>query len=147
LRAARLPGGRIPSTVPGEKATFAFSGKCRNTTLENGQEVYGVTKGQLQYNDRAAGVKFHAKLGEGFSFGSSDPCGDVAEAGGNSASFSGLYRVSGGPKEAEGFVEIVVIDNGEPGINGDEVTINVVDGPYDGYYNSGTLQGGNVQVH
>jgi hypothetical protein len=58
-----------------------------------------------------------------------------------------LYRVSGGPKEAEGFVEIVVIDNGEPGINGDEVTINVVDGPYDGYYNSGTLQGGNVQVH
>jgi hypothetical protein len=55
--------------------------------------------------------------------------------------------VRGGPKEAAGFVEIEVVDNGEPGINGDEVTIFLIEGPYDGYYNSGTVQGGNVQVH
>jgi hypothetical protein len=149
-------GGYIPSTIEGEKATFAFNGNCKNTTTtdEFGNViVIGVVKGQLQYNDRAADVKFHADLVDEIDDfpGSSTPCEDAAELGDNSAFFTGFYRVSGGPKEAEGVVDLDVFDDGEPGINGDHVEISLTafepGGTYDGYFNSGFVQGGNVQVH
>jgi hypothetical protein len=144
-------GGYITSATGEGKATFAFSGKCTNTTLENG-DVAAITKGQLQYNDPAADVKFHAELEDFFVSGSSTPCEDADSfQDENVDQFSGTYRVSGGPKEAEGFVDLAVRDAGEPGINGDEVFIFLSafqpGGTYDGYSNSGTVQGGNVQVH
>jgi hypothetical protein len=146
-------GGYIPSTIEGEKATFAFNGKCTNTTMtDEFGNVIAEVKGQLQYNDRAADVKFHADLVDSFIIpGSSDPCEDAADLGGDSADFTGFYRVSGGPKEAEGVVDLFVRDGGEPGINGDHVAIFLSafqpGGTYDGYTNSGFVQGGNVQVH
>jgi hypothetical protein len=131
-------GGYIPSATDEGKATFGFRGKC-----ENNEDGFGVFKGQLQYNDREADVKFHAVLGASLAPNScesveSDPIRDQ---------FDGRYRVSGGPKEAEGTVTLLVEDNGEPGINGDEVTIVLVGGRYDGYFNEGTVEGGNIQVH
>lgn len=39
-----------------------------------------------------------------------------------------------------------VEDDGEPGINGDTVSITLTGGQYNGYTNSGTVQGGNIQV-
>jgi hypothetical protein len=145
-------GGYITSATGEGKATFAFNGKCTNTTFEQDGFVAGVVKGQLQYNDPAADVKFHAELQDFFITGSSTPCEDADSfQDGNVDEFSGTYRVSGGPKEAEGFVDLFVRDAGEPGINGDEVSISLSafqpGGTYDGYFNSGTVQGGNVQVH
>jgi hypothetical protein len=146
-------GGYITSDTGEGKATFAFNGKCTNTTLENG-DVAAVTKGQLQYNDRSADVKFHADLAESEPLpGTSTPCEDFDEefTDEDTDEFFGFYRVSGGPKEAEGDVLLEVTDAGEPGINGDEVAIFLTafepGGTYDGYFNSGTVQGGNVQVH
>jgi hypothetical protein len=143
-------GGYIPTAEPGAegKATFAFNGKCTNTPLENG-EVAAVTKGQLQYYDRALDVKIHAKL-EDFLIitGSSTPCEDADTfQDENVDEFFGTYWVSGGPKEAEGGVDLAVLDAGEPGINGDQVFISLDGGRYSGYSNFGTVQGGNVQVN
>ena len=151
-------GGYIPSQPTGaDKATFAFSTKCKNTTLENG-DVIGELKGQLQYNDREADVRFHAflkpitvEVGEP---GVTDACvflDEQAEQEFGEDSFVLEYRVQGGPKEEEDLevdlVRIHVVDSGEPGINGDEFTIEVLSGPYEGYTNTGTIEGGNIQVH
>jgi hypothetical protein len=138
-------GGYITSATGEGKATFAFNGKCTNTTLENG-DVIGEVKGQLQYNDRPADVNFHATLQGTVSTGTATPCEDQ-EANESTEEFAGEYRVSGGPKESEGIVDLVVADNGEPGINGDVVLIELIGGRYSGYTNLGTVQGGNVQTH
>jgi hypothetical protein len=143
-------GGYIPTadeTVEGGKATFAFNGKCTNTTLESG-EVIGVVKGQLQYNDHPADVKFHAEFSGTVpsDTDSATPCEDL-ETNAPIEEFAGFYRVSGGPKEAEGGVILQVTDKGEPGINGDIVEIELIGGLYNGYTNVGAVQGGNVQAH
>jgi hypothetical protein len=148
-------GGYIPTAEPGVegKATFGFSANCTNVTDEFG-DVFAYTKGQLQYNDKPADVKFHADLADGGLgvVGSTTPCEDLDAifTDEDTDVFSGLYRVRGGPKEGEGSVELLVTDAGEPGINGDKVTISLSafepGGTYDGYTNTGTVQGGNVQV-
>jgi len=138
-------GGTITSDTGEGKATFAFKGKCTNTTLENG-DVVAEVKGQLQYNDREADVKFHAELGGTVRTDTATPCEDI-QTNENVEQFLGVYRVSGGPKEGEGLVGLEVLDAGEPGINGDQVGISLDEGLYDGYTNSGTVEGGNVQVH
>jgi hypothetical protein len=140
-------GGYITSATGEGKATFAFNGKCTNTTLESG-EVIGVVKGQLQYNDHPADVKFHAELSGTVpsATDSATPCEDL-ETNPPTEEFAGFYRVSGGPKEAEGGVILQVTDKGEPGINGDIVEIELIGGRYNGYTNVGAVQGGNVQAH
>src|SRR4029078_1965235 len=46
-----------------------------------------------------------------------------------------------------GTLQLSICDNGEPGpTEGDTICIHVTSGPYAGYSNSGTLQGGNLQV-
>ena len=146
-------GGFIPSATGEGKATFGFSTKCDNVTLENG-DVFGEVKGQLQYIDREADVKFHAsrdKSLEQVPSDVTDPCGFLDEAAGQvfggEVSFVLPYWVQGGPKESEGLAILHVVDSGEPGINGDEFTIRLDGGRYNGYTNSGTIEGGNIQVH
>jgi hypothetical protein len=138
-------GGYITSATGEGKATFAFNGKCTNTTDEFGN-VIGEVKGQLQYNDKPADVKFHAELVGSTSSGTATPCEDF-ETNEPTEEFLGIYRVSGGPKEAEGNVILQVTDKGEPGINGDIVEIELIGGRYNGYTNVGAVQGGNVQAH
>jgi len=145
-------GGYIPTAEPGVegKATFAFNAKCTNTTDEFGNVIAEV-KGQLQYNDHPADVKIHADLVNPFPdllIGSSTPCEDFDDLLTDEQTdvFFGTYRVSGGPKEAEGGVRLQVTDNGEPGINGDQVAIFLDGGRHSGYSNSGIVEGGNVQV-
>jgi hypothetical protein len=150
-------GGFIPSQPTGaDKATFGFTTHCKSTTLENGLEAANL-KGQFQYYDREADVRFHAFLepitevvgGPGVT----DACvflDEQAEQEFGEDSFLLEYRVQGGPKEEReelGIVRIHVVDAGEPGINGDELTIEVLSGPYMGYTNTGFIEGGNIQVH
>jgi hypothetical protein len=154
-------GGFIssPPPLPGEeeedKATFGFTTNCKNTTLENG-DAAAQLKGQFQYYDREADVRFHAFLNpitEIAPPGETDACAffdEVAELFFGADSFLLQYRVQG-PKEEEeleeGLVRIHVVDAGEPGINGDEITIQVLTGPYEGYTRTGVIEGGNIQVH
>ena len=59
--------------------------------------------------------------------------------------FLGRYdpKLGGG----SGVFIVTVIDGGEPGqINGDFIQIELVDGLYNGYFDMGFLQGGNIQV-
>jgi hypothetical protein len=157
-------GGFIssPPPLPGEeeedKATFGFTTNCKNTTLENGDAAAQI-KGQFQYYDREADVRFHAflppiTLSDGFVPPDvTDACvflDELAEQEFGEDSFVLLYRVQGGPKderEEEGLVRVRVVDAGEPGINGDTVTIQVLTGPYEGYTRTGVIEGGNIQVH
>jgi hypothetical protein len=141
-------GGYIPSTIEGEKATFAFSAKCQNKTLktETGEVVVAELKGQLQYNDHPADVKIHGVF---FARTTGDSCEDFDTTDEDTDVFEGVYFVPGGPRREEdvGTVRLEVTDAGEPGINGDFVMISLFDGPHSGYTNSGFVQGGNVQVH
>ena|ERR687890_369099 len=141
-------GGYIPSATDAEgTATFAFSGKCQNKKLPNG-EVAANIKGQIQYYDHPADVKIHAEVTRiTVITGSATPCEDQDDTDGDTDVLTGSYRVPGGPKEVAGDVRLEVTDGGEPGINGDQVTISLEGGPYNGYTNSGFVQGGNVQVH
>jgi hypothetical protein len=154
-------GGFIssPPPLPGEeeeeKATFGFTTNCKNTTLENG-DVAANLKGQFQYYDREADVRFHAFLPPVTEIappGETDACAffdEVSEEAFGEDSWLLIYRVQGGPKEEreeEGFVRVRVVDAGEPGINGDEITIQVLTGPYEGYTRTGVIEGGNIQVH
>ena len=139
-------GGFIRSDTGEGKATFGFNARCETTTLEDGREA-AVTDGQLQYHDHAANVKFHAEL-EAFAIISPSPpdrC-EAFDPGATTDQFFGGYRAEGGPEEAEGLVILTVRDNGEPGINGDEVRVDLIGGRYSGYSNSGTIEGGNIQV-
>jgi hypothetical protein len=149
-------GGFIPSQPTGaDKATFGFTTHCKNTTLENG-DVEAQLKGQFQYYDREADVRFHAFLPPVTEIAppdETDACAffdTIVEQEFGEDSFVLEYRVQGGPKEEReelGLVRIHVVDAGEPGINGDELTIEVLSGPYMGYTNTGFIEGGNIQVH
>ena len=47
-----------------------------------------------------------------------------------------------------GTAQVVVCDNGEPGpSSGDNLSIQILTGPYAGYSNAGVLEGGNLQIN
>jgi hypothetical protein len=46
-----------------------------------------------------------------------------------------------------GIMGVLVVDNGEPGVSDtDSFAIALDGGAFDGYFNEGNLEGGNVQV-
>lgn len=61
---------------------------------------------------------------------------------------SGTYVSTSKSNPGSGNVYMTICDNGEPGpTNGDTLSVQLSDGPYDGYSDSGTLQGGNLQIN
>jgi len=114
-------GGWITTTVTGEKGTFGLTAKANGT---------GAPSGNLTYQD-------HGLLARTVK---STAITSVTLTGtGNCAQILGNARVNGTP--GFGF-QVDVCDNGEPG---DSDTFSIV--MSDGYMASGTLGGGNVQVH
>ena len=105
-------------------ATFGFNAGSRG----------GVLHGELQYIDHAAGLNVHSL--------SIDSFGLVGEA--SCVTFSGSARVN----NADGYSFTVnqACDNGEPGVGHDTFDISV-SGPGVSYSRSGTLTGGNLQLH
>lgn len=151
----KVTGGGWIEGVNGGKATFAFEGKCvRVDPFETGEPESFFYRGQLQFNDRLAGVKVHTEMLRVALFGdTSESCEESADFFG---SFGSLYQATFGglcygPNREIGFVSVDVVDEGLRGsFKGDSITISI-DGvcTSDGqpYSNSGIIQGGNIVIH
>ena len=105
-------------------ATFGFNAGSRG----------GALHGQLQYIDHAASLKVHSLSIDSFGLSGETTC----------VTFSGSARVN----NADGYAFTVnqACDNGEPGVGHDTFDISV-SGPGVAYSRSGTLTGGNLQLH
>jgi hypothetical protein len=166
-------GGFIQSAAGGnQKATFGFELEGINATGNtNGQVtevahpvydpadptnilyivVWFLAKGQCTYNDHAAGVQFHFDCVETTNLppDGSFPSGvfvvpNADFTAGTAAVFNGPYSSPAG----NGTVNVTVTCIGDQYANtNNTLTVQLSGGPYDGYFNSGTIQGGNIQWH
>jgi hypothetical protein len=105
-------------------ATFGFNAGSRGG---------GGLHGQLQYNDHARSLKVHSLSIDSFEL-INETC----------VTFSGRARVN----NVDGYIFTVnrACDNDEPGVGHDTFDISVT-GPDLDYRRSGTLTGGNLQLH
>ena len=137
-------GGWLQSSTGEDRATFAVHGKCKETEDPVFGQVAALHEGQLQYNDHGADIRFHGDV-EPFPFPISQTCKELDDPFIFPAViFRGTYRPQ--PRGVPGEFTGTVADNGEPGFEGDTVSISVLTGQYAGYQNAGPLQGGNIQV-
>jgi hypothetical protein len=122
-----------------------------------------LAKGQFQYSDPAAGVQFHfdcdltlaldankqvessvsfvidEAVAESWQFG--DPVPDNIIIG---LEFFGSYT----SRKGNGQLSVILHAKGDAfGASADTIEVTLYGGPYDGYHNSGTVQGGNIQWH
>src|SRR5216684_7832262 len=106
-------------------ATFGFNAGSRGA---------GGLHGQLEYIDHLQNLKVHSLSIDSFGLIAEAPC----------VTFSGSARVN----DADGYSFTVnrACDNGEPGVGHDTFDISV-SGPGVSYSRSGTLTGGNLQLH
>ena len=150
-------GGWIQSAshVPGEKASFGFSARCKNTTVDGVPNAV-FYDGQFEYDDHAANgrVRVHGDVTP-FEFGKAvgQTCQQVAkEPSPPVTQFGGRYRTQNGVVPySEGDFSVGVADggNGNNMIDGDEIQVELVgDNPISGfvYFNTGIVQGGNIQI-
>jgi hypothetical protein len=138
-------GGWIESAVPGKKAHFGFQVRCIETENEDGTTTAAFHVGQLQYVDAAAGVRLHGDAEvNAVVTGPDVTCEDPGVPFDGSFEILGTYRPQ--PRGATGDFLVVITDAGEPGRNDDTFSIELTGGTYDGYTNSGTLGGGNIQI-
>ena len=102
--------------------------------MNAGSRGGGGLKGQLQYNDHAQKMNVHSLSIDSFDLIAGSTC----------VKFSGPARVN----QADGYRVTVnqACDNGEPGVGRDTFDISV-SGPNLSYSRSGTLTGGNLQLH
>lgn len=134
-------GWIVSASGPLEKASFGFNAKCRDRP--GGAVLY---EGQLEFKDPGAGVRIHGNV-EPDEF--VELAGVTCKEAGEVlvfpfATFRGSYRTQ--PPGGQGDFVVNVVDNGEPGaLNGDTFEITLSGSLT--YYNSGPIQGGNIQVH
>jgi len=130
----RFTGGGSIDSVKGapQKATFGFVIDATNPD-ENGNPT--ALKGQFQFNDHGAGVRFHVAQLE--PTGSFDPSGSALFF-----NYIGTYTSDQG----SGTLRLGVASHGQLNpdppynANSDAVLVEVYDGPYAGYYNSGLVR-------
>ena len=130
--------------VPAPKAGNAFMtgggklGMGRDIAtfgLNAGSRGSGGLHGQLQYNDHARSLKVHSLSIDSFGLIPENP---------SCVTFSGRARVN--DVEGYGFTVNSACDKGQPGVGLDSLDISVT-GPGLSYRRSGTLTGGNLQLH
>jgi hypothetical protein len=150
----KLTGGgwiQSQSLVLGTKATFGFTAKCKNTTID-GLPAAVFYQGQFESDDHAVNplIRVHGDV-EPDAFGTvpGETCKDLAteldpimESG-----FRGTYRTQTQVvPSSQGEFAVFVADGGEPGtISGDFICVSLV-GPGIDYLNCNVVQGGNIQV-
>lgn len=136
-------GGWIPSLMPGQKATFGFSARCKNTTVDSVPSVR-IYEGQFEFDDHAANplvVRVHGDVEPVTLEGRCEDFPDDVPA----STFIGEYRTQ--PKvgpSSQGLFQVDVVDGGEPGIDGDSTCVTLFGDV--AYTNCGDVQGGNIQV-
>jgi len=171
-------GGFINSTAGGgQKATFGFNlealdrdgdGQADRVVQdvfdpETGELLYSAewwtAKGQFNYNDHGAGVRFHTGIIEtlaldengqipgsvGWEIIINFPEGGDPEGFLSAMVFEGPYTSNAG----SGRVQLIVTaENDQFGVYlRDSVQVYLTGGPYDGYANAGFIKGGNIQWH
>jgi hypothetical protein len=147
--------GSMPSVMPGQRATFSFSAKCRTVT-NAGVPSAAFYDGQFEFHDAAVDVDVHGDVTpDAGTTISGTSCRDVdaviESMGIPTAMFRGTYRdQQGANKGATGTFEVTVTDNGEPGSN-DMICVTLTPDdllapPY-ANCGSGTITSGNIQVH
>jgi hypothetical protein len=154
-------GGFIDSATGGKaKATFGFSlegidkdgdGQVDTAVVYPPDDevpiIFAIAKGQFDYNDLGAGVQFHLAIVP-------DPTLTRADGGplngcwvigaGTGAYVFGPYTSSAG----NGRASVSLTAKGDQyGSADDTIEVDLSGGPYDGYHNSGTIKGGNIQWH
>jgi hypothetical protein len=158
-------GGFIDSAAGGKaKATFGFSLEGIDEDGDGQVDVaavyppgqlpivFAIAKGQFNYNDHGAGVQFHLAIVPDPTLTSADGgplngCWVVQDP--NTGAATGAYCFGPYTSRAgngEAYVSLTAkgdqYDSAE-----DTIEVALTGGPYDGYYNSGTIQGGNIQWH
>jgi hypothetical protein len=127
-------GGAMQSAsgIPGEKATFGFTIHVENDGVDC-DNIAGVS-GQFQYVDHGLRIGFHARIvSHAFVIDETDV----------HLAFVGEYLVRGRPA---GQVLIRVEDHGRDS-KSDFLWISVLSGPFQGYFNAGTFEKGNITYH
>ena len=118
------PGAKVTGggwiTVAGGKGTFGLTAKAASSTMASGNLTY-QDNGLMNRTVKSTSITSVTVTGS---------CAQIL----------GSARVNGTP--GVGF-DVNVCDNGEPGKDGDTFSIFMSDG----YAASGTLEGGNVQIH
>jgi len=143
-------GGWLPG-LNGGKAHFGFDAECYeeyDPSLDD--DIYLFHRGEFQYLDKSAGVRFHGDVEASFGvFGFEGGCDDlVAEifSPGElvTSQISGTCHTQ--PGNLEGTFTVYLEDNGTPGLAGDYIEISTEGCGADGgdYAHSGTLGGGNI---
>jgi hypothetical protein len=143
-------GGWIPSLSPtGGRATFSFTAKCRDRTID-GIPTAVLYEGQFEFDDHGFNplVRVHGDV-QPTEFGTvpERTCRDLSRELDlvNLTGFQGTYRTQAQVLPiTQGEFAVAVVDEGEPGINGDEICVTLAGGIV--YENCGVLQGGNIQV-
>jgi Right handed beta helix region len=121
------PAVIVSAAGPTQKATFGFVVQCC------------APRGNLQYDDHAAGVTIKAKSFDSLAI--SSPGSSCPVPGTGHAEFSGSATVTTATATMTEPFTVKVDDCGEPGTT-DTFSIETTS-----YSNSGTLIGGNIQIH
>jgi hypothetical protein len=169
-------GGYIDAPLPGPvvdeftgEANFGFNFTCEMATTKKKQKQ-AVIKGQITYHDdpstinvpvdpdNPGGATVETPFPEIRLRGTIQPililansCQDAIE-GLRTAIFEGKYRSQDTALSAvQGEFRAQVFDQGEPSgsvgeFTGDEFSIQLLMGPYNGYTRGGYIEGGNIQV-
>jgi predicted small secreted protein len=153
----RLTGGgwiQSAAVLSGGKATFGFSAKCRDTTVD-GVPIAELYDGQFQFDDRSFNprVRVHGDV-EPNVFGTApgQTCRQVANdlhvVRQQLSGFQGTYRTQPAVvPSSEGEFAVSVFDAGEGGnlLDDDQLCVDLTGGVT--YFNCGPVQGGNIQVN
>lgn len=159
-------GGWIPG-ANGGKANFGFTAKCTESSSDFGDVAWFYT-GQLQYQDRLAGVRFHADMDGGIGV-SADSCEEAVATGaaiGLDAEVLMNGTCSSRPGKVTGTFSVTFLDEGgsEGTFAGRKVIVQTPDPAFVGpwfpphlqtpctdngqpYYNEGYVQGGTLKSH
>ena len=159
-------GGFIDSAAGGKaKATFGFSlegidkdgdGQVDTAVVFPPDDqvpiIFAIAKGQFDYNDHGAEVQFHLEIvpdptltrADGGPLNGCWVVQDPNTGEGTGAYCFGPYTSSVGNGQA--YVSLTAKGD-QYGSADDTIEVSLTGGPYDGYHNSGTIQGGNIQWH
>ncbi len=157
-------GGSIPSAAAGSKAGATFGFNLEGMDRDNDGMIdmateydpegdfyfgWGVGKGQFNYNDHGAGVRFHVDFDASYTWNPNGITDNVyvrfdEDFNITALLFIGTYTSRAG----SGYVEIAVTSNGDwlDSLD-DTIEVTLYGGPYAGYHNSGTIRNGNIQWH
>lgn len=136
-------GGSIDSNIIGAKGKATFGFNIDGTDVDGDGQV-DVAKGQFQYDDRPAGVSFHADIDTvlGGLLCNPDCFADGASL---MVPYAGRYTSKDG--DGDVMLGVTSINDGFGNQVNSLWIYGVSSGPYQGYSNYGVVRGGTIRFH